>query len=99
APDRARGNPARHRDRRDPSITRGERLCRRDQTTTPFIEKGGHCRKPLSDRIDIDHHYDIWYPNQVVNPYLTLSTVDSTISGQALRLAGCGKMQHFRYAL
>src|SRR5207249_10738098 len=40
APDRARCNPGRHRDRRDPSITRGERLCRRDQTATPFIEKG-----------------------------------------------------------
>ena len=59
APDRARCNPGRHRDRRDPSITRGERLCRRDQTATPFIEKGSHCRKPLSDGFDIDHHYNI----------------------------------------
>jgi len=84
-PDRARRNPGRHRDRRDPPITRGERLCRCDQTTAPFIEKRGHRRKPLSDGFDIDHHYNIWYPSQVVNLYLTLSKVDSIISGQALR--------------
>jgi hypothetical protein len=58
-PDRARCNPSRHRDRRDPPIPRGERLGRRDQTTTPFIEKRGHCRKPLSDGFDIDHRYNI----------------------------------------
>src|SRR6266446_7324307 len=51
--------PVAHRHRRDPPITRGERLGRRDQTTTPFIEKRGHCRKPLSDGFDIDHHYNI----------------------------------------
>ena len=51
--------PCGHRDRRDPPITRGERLGRRGQTTTPFIKKRGHCRKPLSDGFDIDHHYNI----------------------------------------
>jgi addiction module HigA family antidote len=40
---------------RDPS----DRLGRRDQTTTPFIDKRGHCRKPLSDGFDVDHHYNI----------------------------------------
>ena len=40
-PNRARRNPSRHRDRRDPAITRGECLRRRDQTTAPFIEKRG----------------------------------------------------------
>src|SRR5205814_9811859 len=55
-----------------------------DQTTAPFIEKRGHRRKPLPDGFDIDHHYNIWYPNQVVNPYITLSKVDSIISGRAL---------------
>ena len=60
-PDRARRNPGRYRDRRDPPITRGERLGRRHQTTAPFIEKRGYCRKSLSDGFDIDHHYNIWY--------------------------------------
>src|SRR6476469_5856440 len=41
-PDRARRNPGRRRDRRDPTITRGECLRRRDQTTAPFIEKRSH---------------------------------------------------------
>src|SRR5438132_12132482 len=44
--------PVAHRHRRDPPITRTERLGRRDQTTTPVIEKSGHCRKQLSDRLD-----------------------------------------------
>src|SRR6516165_2358871 len=47
-PDRARRNPSRHRDRCDPTITRGECLRRRDQATAPFIEKRGHRRKSLS---------------------------------------------------
>jgi hypothetical protein len=84
-PDRARRNASRHRDRRDPPITRGERLCRCDQTTAPFIEKRGHRRKPLPDGFDIDHHYNIWYPSWVVNLYLTLSKVDSIILGRTLR--------------
>src|SRR6516165_552342 len=84
-PDRARRNPGRRRHRRDPPITRRERLGRCNQTTAPFIEKRGHCRKPLSDGFDIDHHYNIWYSNLVVNPYLTLSQVDSIIFGRALR--------------
>jgi hypothetical protein len=58
-PDRARRNPGRHRHCRDPPVTRGERLGRCDQTTTPFIEKRGHRRKPLSDGFDIDHRYNI----------------------------------------
>src|ERR1700680_1230545 len=44
-PDRARCNPGRHRDRRNPSITRGERLGRRDQTTAPFVKKRRHRQK------------------------------------------------------
>ena len=58
-PDRARRNPRRYRDRRDPPITRGERLGRRHQTTAAFIEKRGYRRKSLSDGFDIDHHYII----------------------------------------
>src|SRR5436190_449258 len=87
-PDRARRNPSRQRDCRDPAITRSEGLGRRDQTTAPFIEKRGHRRKPLPDGFDIDHHYNIWYPNQVVNPYITLSKDDSIISGRALSVPG-----------
>src|SRR5271166_6000545 len=85
-PDRARRNPSRHGDRCDPTITRGEGLRRRDQTTAPFIEKRGHCRKPLSDGFDIDHPHNIWYSNLVVNPHITLSKVDSIICGRALSL-------------
>ena len=85
-PDRARRNPGCHRDRRDPTITRGECLRRRDQTTAPFIEKRGHRRKPLSDGFDIDHH-TTYGMQTVVNPYLTLSKVDSIISGRALSVA------------
>src|SRR3984893_645071 len=84
-PDRARRNPSRHRDRRDPTITRGECLRRRAQTTAPFIEQRAHRRHTLSDRFDIDHHHNIWYSNLVVNPYITLSKVDSIIYGRALR--------------
>src|SRR5271167_40973 len=83
-PDRARRNPGRQRDRRDPAITRSECLGRRDQTAAPFIEKRGHRGKSLSDRFDIDHHHNIWYSNYVVNPYVTLSKVDSIISGRTL---------------
>src|SRR6202030_1064945 len=83
-PDRARRNPSRHRNRCDPTITRGESLRRRDQTTAAFIEKRGHRRKPLSDGFDIDHPHNIWYSNLVVNRYLTLPKVDSIICGRAL---------------
>ena len=69
----------------DPTITRGKCLRRSDQTTAPFIKKRGHRRKPLSDVFDIDHSHNIWYSNEVVNPYLTLSKVDSIIFGRALR--------------
>src|SRR3974390_816849 len=61
-----------------------ECLRPRDQTTAPFIEKRSHRRKPLSDGIDIDHPHNIWYSNLVVNPYITLSKVDSIIYGRAL---------------
>ena len=81
---RARRYPGRHRHRRDPPITHRERLGRRDQATAPFIEKGGHRRKPLSDGFDIDHHHNIWYGQTTVNPYLTLSKLDSIICGRAL---------------
>src|SRR6516225_8599833 len=90
-PDRARRNPGCHRDRRDPAITRGERLGRRDQTAAPFIEKRGHRRKPLSDGSDIDHYHNIWYSNEVVNPCLTLSKLDSIIFGRALSSPGPAK--------
>ena len=60
--DRVLRQPACPSDRRDPAITRGEGLRRRDQTTAPFIEKRGHRRKPLPDGFDIDHHHNIWYP-------------------------------------
>src|SRR5207249_8646488 len=82
--DGARRNPGRHRDRRYPAITRGKRLRCRNQTPAAFIEKGRHRRKPLSNGFDIDHHHNIWYGKSVVNPYLTLSKVDSIISGRAL---------------
>src|SRR3984893_3602394 len=85
---RARRYPGRHRHRRDPPITQRDDLGRRDQATAPFIEKGGHRRKPLSDGFDIDHHHNIWYGQTAVNPYLTLSKLDSIICGRALREAG-----------
>src|ERR1700757_133856 len=83
--DGARRNPSRHRDRRHPAITRGKRLGCRHQTPAAFIEKGRHRRKPLSNGFDIDHHHNIWYAKSVVNLNLTLSKVDSLISGRALR--------------
>src|SRR6202043_3339768 len=73
-PDRARRNPGRYHDRRDPPITRGERLGRRHQTTAPFIEKRGYCRKSLSDGFDIDHHYNIWYGKLGCKP--TFNSID-----------------------
>ena len=79
-PDRARRNPGRYRDRRDPPITRGERLGRRDQPTAPFVEKRRYRGEPLPDRLNIDHHHNIWYEETVVNPYFILSKVDSLIS-------------------
>src|ERR1700736_4820215 len=85
-PEGARRNPGPHRDRRNPAITRGKRLRCRNQTPAAFIEKGRHRRKPLSNGFDIDHHHNIWYGKSVVNPYLTLSKVDSIISGRALSL-------------
>src|SRR5205823_14368624 len=83
--DRPGCNPGRHRARRNPAVTRGERLRCRDQTTTPFVEERRHRRKPLSDGFDIDHHHNIWYDITVVNPYFTLSKVDSIIFGRVLR--------------
>src|SRR6266478_6354641 len=86
-PDRARCHPGRHCHRGDPSITRGECRRRRDQTTTAFVEKRRHRRKPLTNGFDIDHHHNIWYEKAVVNPYITLSKVDSVISGRALSVS------------
>ena len=62
-----------------------KRLRRRDQTTAPFVEKRRYRRKPLPDGFNIDHHHNIWYDRSVVNPYSTLSKVDSVIFGQVLR--------------
>src|SRR5580693_1562672 len=60
------------------------------QTTAPFVEKRRYRRKPLPDGFNIDHHHNIWYDCSVVNPYFTLSKVDSVIFGQALSvLAQC----------
>ena len=36
----------------------------------------------------IDHYHNMWYARRVVNPYYTLSKVDSLISGQALSKSG-----------
>jgi hypothetical protein len=33
---------------------------------------------------NIDHHHNIWHDCTVVNPYFTLSKVDSVIFGQVL---------------
>src|SRR5262249_45975281 len=66
------------------TISRGKCLRRRDQTTAPFIKKRRHCRKPLSNGLDIDHDHHIWYERTVVNSIFTLSEVDSIISGRAL---------------
>ena len=84
-PDRARRHAGRHRHRGNATISRGKRLCRRDETTAPFIEKGRHRQKPLSDGLDIDHHHNIWYDKTVVNCIFTQSEVDSIICGRALR--------------
>src|SRR6202163_2061832 len=83
-PDRARCNPGRHRDHGNPSITRGERLGRRYQTTAPFVKKRRHRQKPLSNGLDIDHNHHIWYQKTVVNSIFILSEVDPIISARAL---------------
>ena len=84
APDRARRHAGCRRHRGNATISRSKRLGRSDQTTAPFIQKRRHRGKPLSDGFNIDHHHKIWYDDWVVNPYLTLSKVDSLISGRAL---------------
>src|SRR5213079_2176997 len=81
---RAWGHASGHRDRCNPTITHSRCLRRRDQPTSAFVEKRRYCGKPLSDGFNIDHHHNIWCGNSVVNPYLTLSKVDSIISGRAL---------------
>src|SRR4029077_13995205 len=78
-------HPARPPPRANAPISRGKCLRRGDHTTAPFIKKRRHCQKPLSDGLDIDHHHHIWYDHWVVNPCLTLSKVDSLISGRTLR--------------
>ncbi len=83
-PDRARRHASSHRHCGNATITRSKRLRRRHQTTAPFVEIGRYRGKPLSDRFNIDHHHNIWYDYTVVNPYLTLSKVNSTFSGQLL---------------
>src|SRR5215831_8499969 len=50
----------------------------------PVRRDTGYRGKPLSDRFNTDHHHNIWYANLVVNPYSTLSKVDSIISGKVL---------------
>jgi len=83
-PERTRRHAGCHRHRGNATITRSKRLRRRDQTTAPFVEKRRYREKPLPDGFNIDHHHNIWYEKSVVNPYFTLSKVDSLISGQAL---------------
>ena len=83
--DRARRHAGCHRHRGNATITCSKRLRRRDQTTAPFVEKRRYRRKPLPDGFNIDHHHNIWYDCSVVNPYFTLSKVDSVIFGQVLR--------------
>src|SRR5205085_2877850 len=80
-------------------MTRSKRLRCRNQTPAAFIEKGRHRRKPLSNGFDIDHHHNIWYEKSVVNPYLTLSKVDSIISGRALRLERVRYEKEINYGL
>src|SRR4051812_46764384 len=72
------------------------RQCRHNlpQTPPPPRPDDGRVRretvllwKPLSNGFNIDHHHNIWYDNSVVNPYFTLSKVDSIISGQVLRVS------------
>ena len=76
-------DPGCHRNRCNPTVARGERLGRRDQTAAPFIEKRGHRRKPLSDGSDIDHYHNMAF-KLGVNPYITPSKVDSIIDERAL---------------
>src|SRR4030088_1535288 len=83
-PDRARRHAGCHRHCGDATITCSKRLCRRDQTTAPFVEKRRYRGKPLPDGFNIDHYHNIWYDHMVVNPYFTLSKADSVISGQVL---------------
>src|SRR5215470_4221631 len=83
-PDRTRRHAGCHRHRGNAAITRSKRLRRRDQTTAPFVEKRRYRGKPLPDGFNIDHHHNIWCEVWVVNSYITLSKVDSLISGQAL---------------
>src|SRR5439155_2998508 len=84
APDRARRHAGRHRHRGNATISHGKCFRGRDQTTAPFIQKRRHRQKPLSNGLDIDHNHHIWYETTVVNSILTLSEVDSIISGRAL---------------
>src|SRR5215470_10307543 len=83
-PDRARRHAGCHRHRGNATITRSKCLRRCDQTTAPFVEKRCYRGKALPDGFNIDHHHNIWCGKSVVNPYFTLSKVDSLISGQAL---------------
>src|SRR5437868_2316930 len=83
-PDRARRHAGCRRHRSDATITCSKRLRRRDQSTAPFVEKWRYRGKPLPDGFNIDHHHNIWYDHTVVNPYYTLSKVDSVISGRVL---------------
>src|SRR5271155_5452658 len=86
-PDRARRHAGCHRHRGNATITRSKRFRRRDQATAPFVEKRRYRGKPLPDVFNIDPHHNIWYDRAVVNPYLTLSKVDSIISGRVLTIS------------
>src|SRR5215813_1862985 len=70
APDRARRHAGRHRHRGNATISHGKCLRRRDQTTAPLIKKRRHRQKSLSNGLDIDHDYHIWYEKAVVNLYI-----------------------------
>src|SRR5262245_12708722 len=82
-PDCARRHASCHRHRGNATITRSKRRRRRE-TTAPLVEIRRYRGKPLSDRFNIDHHHNIWYANSVVNPYSTLSKVDSKFPDRSL---------------
>src|SRR5712671_1498742 len=89
--DRARRHAGCHRHRGNATITCSKRLRRRDQTTAPFVEKRRYSGKPLPDGFNIDHTTTYGIDRRVVNPYFTLSKVDSVISGQALSFPTASK--------
>src|SRR5205807_7213976 len=89
-PDRARRNSGRRRNRRDPTITRGECLRRCDQTTPRSSRKGATAEnRSLMGSISITPTtYGI---QSGCKSHILLSKVDSIICGRALSIAGPGR--------